>query len=207
MYFTMWFHAIFTTNRIQQLVFVMDMQCVYCDVWINFLHITSLDEMQEESRIHNKLLYWIKCATKTTCFGPLLWSPIEEGRNMSSLLCMRLSSYISSTLVIYTQRGWTIWKFLHIVHCKRFRLQILRRCLLFGHVSTAYATPRHAYSVFTKCVYSNVDVPVNLLCWWRTNSTILRGSWDSVTSVSRSGIWQLRSPQWAKPSLSSTNMT
>jgi len=38
-YFTMCFHAIFTTNRIQQLVFVKDMQCVYCDVWINILNI------------------------------------------------------------------------------------------------------------------------------------------------------------------------
>ena len=36
------------------------------------VYITSLDEMQENSHIHNKLLYWIKYATKT-CFGLLLW--------------------------------------------------------------------------------------------------------------------------------------
>ena len=39
-------------------------------------HIIS-NEMQEDSRIHNKLLYWIKYATKTTCFGPLLWGHLQ----------------------------------------------------------------------------------------------------------------------------------
>ena len=35
------------------------------------------NEMQEDSRIHNKPLYWIKYATKTTCFGPLLWGHLQ----------------------------------------------------------------------------------------------------------------------------------
>jgi len=43
-------------------------------------HTTYVDksnEMQEDSRIHNKPLYWIKCATKTTCFGLLLWGHLQ----------------------------------------------------------------------------------------------------------------------------------
>ena len=38
---------------------------------------TCLDEVQVDSPINNKLIYWIKYATKTTCFGPLLWGHLQ----------------------------------------------------------------------------------------------------------------------------------
>ena len=84
------------TNLTHSFFHTVHPRCVY---------ITSLVEIHEDIHIHNKLLYWIKNSTKTTCFGPLLWGhlqvyygflfsnhtrpddgPIEEGRNMLSLL-------------------------------------------------------------------------------------------------------------------------
>jgi len=35
------------------------------------------NEMWEDSCIHYKPLYWIKYATKTTCFGSLLWGHLQ----------------------------------------------------------------------------------------------------------------------------------
>ena len=51
---------------------------------------------------------WVNCGRLCCIFNPI-----------KRLLCMWLSSCISIRLVIYTQRGWTVWKYCIVVYQKK----------------------------------------------------------------------------------------